>query len=775
MKIFKKPLSVLMALLVFSGIFAQLNLVSAVDTAVKTGNYIFVNSETGECLTLKNNSDLDGTQFVLSDKDNGVDQVMKIKIKSSKYYIQPAQSTERYLTADFSSPDAQPTLVQANESNDQNWTFAVTLTGEYIIKSAADPSIVLAASNSKAITEVYEEGKASQRWKLEPFKIEKSGGKEGVYAYGIDVSTHNGDINWQAVKEYGIDFAIIRLGFGQDFEDQDDAKFKANADACKALGIPFGVYLYSYATSVTNAKSEAKHCLRLVKDYDLSLPIYYDLEDAKTTGTCTNSQILEISKAFATEITKAGYQVGFYSNTYWWTNKLTDSYYDGFSRWVAQYNSTCTYTGKKDLWQYTSSGNVAGIEKNVDMNVLYYPLSQSVYTGSAITPNFAVYGPDGEVLVNGRDYTVTWRNNINAGTAYADIVGINNYVGFSETKQFIITRRSLSSVTFSPLSDKTYTGKAIEPNMTLTYNGKKLVKGRDFTVSFKNNTKVGKATVTFTGIGNFTGTKTFSFNITKLNVKNAVITGLVDKTYNGKKRGSVGLKTTAGVKLVKDKDFTVTISNNKNIGTASVTIKGIGDNCTGTYKTTFKIIPNAPKKLKASDISMKKATLSWKKSDEGTTYQLYRSTSPDGKYTLIYSGKATSYKDSSLKNGTHYFYKVRAVKKVDGKKYYSEFSTVLKMNTELKSTDFKLSRNYSKRTTKVKVEKTSGVTGYVVYQYKGSKKAYVKVYEGTKLEYTVKNCKKGTNYKFKIQTYKDTKYGRIYSPMSNMKSITFNK
>lgn len=775
MKMYKKILSAFLAVLTFVGVFAQVNLVSAADTAVKTGNYIFVNVATGECLTLENNSDSDGAKFTLTSKDGGVDQVMKIKVKSSLYRIQPAQSTTRFLTADTSSTDMQTSLVLSNDSAEQNWTFAVTLTGEYIIKSAADPTLVLTATDLGAVVQAYSEGDATQRWKLEPFTLGKSGDTQGVYAYGIDVSTHNGDINWQAVKEYGIDFAIIRLGYGQDFEDQDDAKFKANADACKALGIPFGVYLYSYADSTAKAKSEAQHCLRLVKDYDLSLPIYYDLEDAKTTGACSSAKILEISKAFATAITSAGYEVGFYSNTYWWTNKLTDSYYDGFSRWVAQYNSVCTYTGKKDIWQYTSSGKVAGIEKSVDMNALYYPLIQYTYSGNALHPTFTVYGSDGETLVNGRDYTITWRDNINAGTAYADIVGINDYVGFTDTKRFTITRRSLSSVVFSTVSDKTYTGKAVEQNLTLTYNGKKLVKDKDFTVTYKNNTKVGKATVTVTGIGNFTGTKKFTFNITKLKVKNAVITGLVDKAYNGKKRGNIGLKTSAGVKLVKDKDFTVTYKNNKDIGTATVTIKGIGDNCTGTYKTTFNIIPNTPKKLKASDISMKKATLSWKKSDEGTTYQLYRATSPDGKYTLVYSGKETSYKETSLKNGTYYFYKVRAVKKVDGKKYYSEYSSVLKMHTELKTTDFSLKRNYSKRTTKVKIEKTSGVTGYVVYQYKGSKKAYVKVYEGTKVEYVIKNCKKGTTYRFKIQTYKDTKYGRIYSPISEMQSVVYKK
>ena len=775
MEKFKKFIASLLAVITFVGVVSEVNLASAADTAVKTGNYILVNAGTNKCLTLKSNSDKDNADFNLKSRTDGeVSQVIKIK-KDGGYLLQPAESTTRFLTIpETLKPGDEAYLYSENGSPEQEWTFAVTIFGEFVIKSAANSSLVLAATDDGDVAvEKYSEGDKNQRWKLVPFVLEKSGDKNGVYEYGIDVSTHNGDINWLAVKEYGVKFAILRLGYGQDYKDQDDAKFKANADACQQLGIPFGVYLYSYATTVKQAQSEARHCLRLVSGYNLSLPIYYDLEDPKTTASCSNSQILKISKAFAEVITDAGYEVGFYSNTNWWTNRLTDSFYNGYSRWVAQYYTQCTYKGTKDIWQYSSKGKVAGIKGNTDMNVTYFPLTKYTYTGAPITPSFPVTGPSGEKLVLGRDYTVKYFNNINAGTAHAQVTGLGEYDGFSYQWKYVINPRPISGAVFSEVKEKSYTGKAIEPYFSVTYGGRKLVSGKDFTVKFSNNKKIGTATITVTGKGNFTGTRTIKFVIKKLHVKKAVISGLVNKPYNGKHRGNIKLSTTAGVKLEKDKDYTVEYKNNREIGKATVTIKGIGKYCAGTYKTSFNIIPNTPKDLKKTKTTLKTVSLKWGTSDKGTYYQLYRSKDPNGKYELIYSGKNTSFKDTKLKSGTFYFYKVRAVKKVDGKKYYGEFGDILKVNTKLKNTDFAFKRNYDKKTTRVKIEAISGVTGYMVYQYKGSKKTFVKVYQGVKPEYVIRNCKKGTTYRVKIRTYKDTKYGRIYGTVSEVRSVKF--
>lgn len=188
---------------------------------------------------------------------------------------------------------------------------------------------------------------------------------------GIDVSYAQGNIDWKRVKASGIDFAILRCGYGQDLISQDDKFFERNAKACEELDIPYGVYLYSYATSENGAIGEAKHTLRLLKGKKLSYPVFYDLEDTNTTGQCSNSEILKIAKAYVAEIEKEGYKVGIYANKHWFTSKLVQKWYDKYPKWVAQYNKECTYNGTYDMWQYTSSGRVSGIIGNVDMNYCY--------------------------------------------------------------------------------------------------------------------------------------------------------------------------------------------------------------------------------------------------------------------------------------------------------------------------------------------------------------------------------------------------------------------
>ena len=199
---------------------------------------------------------------------------------------------------------------------------------------------------------------------------------EGAVKKGIDVSKWNGDIDWEKVKNTDVDFVIIRCGFSIDKEAYDDIKWKRNADACTELGIPFGVYLYSYAENVEEAKSEAEHVLRLVEGYDLDYPIYYDMEDDSTISAGTKG-LAEIAETFCGILEEHGYDVGVYANKYWWNTYLTDPVFDNWDKWVAQYNSECTYQGNYRLWQCTSTGAVDGIKGNVDIN-FEIDLSQSV-------------------------------------------------------------------------------------------------------------------------------------------------------------------------------------------------------------------------------------------------------------------------------------------------------------------------------------------------------------------------------------------------------------
>lgn len=189
----------------------------------------------------------------------------------------------------------------------------------------------------------------------------------------IDVSTWQGNIDWEKVKPQ-IDGAILRCGYGMDQEDQDDGQFKRNADECTRLGIPFGVYIYSYADSEERIRSEAAHVLRLVKPYKLAYPIYLDLEE-----NGTQAGAVERAEIFGDIIEEAGYWCGIYANLNWWNNYLQGL--DRFTKWVAQYYKVCEYDGTYDMWQYSSSGTINGISGRVDMNECYRDFPAEILGG----------------------------------------------------------------------------------------------------------------------------------------------------------------------------------------------------------------------------------------------------------------------------------------------------------------------------------------------------------------------------------------------------------
>ena len=195
----------------------------------------------------------------------------------------------------------------------------------------------------------------------------------GAKGFGVDVSTHQGPIDWSKVKSSGVTFAIIRCGYGSDYAKQDDNQFLANVRGCQKYGIPFGVYLYSYAENTSMARSEASHVLRLLdaaglSPVDLSYPVYYDLEEGGSSPNISNNQLLSNTKAFCSAISAAGFTPGVYANTNWWTHYLTSSEYDKWPRWVAQYNWQCTYGKHYDVWQADSQSSISGITGVVDVN-----------------------------------------------------------------------------------------------------------------------------------------------------------------------------------------------------------------------------------------------------------------------------------------------------------------------------------------------------------------------------------------------------------------------
>ena len=192
---------------------------------------------------------------------------------------------------------------------------------------------------------------------------------------GIDVSKYQGNIDWGAVAASGINFAIIRVGYRGSSSGAlvQDPYFKKNISGATKAGIKVGLYFFTQAVNEAEAVEEASMAMSLASGYKVTYPIFIDTESASNgrANGLSKSARTAVVKAFCQTIRNGGYKAGVYASKSWYANQLNASALNGYCIWVAQYNSSCTYSGKYDMWQYSSKGSVSGIKGNVDMNISY--------------------------------------------------------------------------------------------------------------------------------------------------------------------------------------------------------------------------------------------------------------------------------------------------------------------------------------------------------------------------------------------------------------------
>ena len=270
-------------------------------------------------------------------------------------------------------------------------TFLSLALGMSCVPCAAVPALAAstassATESSTSTTTIFETLSTVASWKKANGTSSYTLGSKkvavsGVKRVGIDVSKWQGTITWKKVAAAGIDYAIIRCGFGSNNTKNDDAYFAKNVSGAQSVGIDIGVYLYSYATTIAAARSEAKHVLRMLKSAGLDpnlldLPVFMDVEDS-CQASLSNAQIGKVVKAFCTVIENNGYTVGVYSSSSWWASKFTASCFQtqGWYRWVARWPTSKSVVSSgvtsTAMWQFTSKGTVSGISGNVDVNFEY--------------------------------------------------------------------------------------------------------------------------------------------------------------------------------------------------------------------------------------------------------------------------------------------------------------------------------------------------------------------------------------------------------------------
>lgn len=229
----------------------------------------------------------------------------------------------------------------------------------------------------------------------------------GSAKLGIDVSKWNQEIDWEAVKEAGIEFAIIRCGYRGASTGAlvIDPRYEENIRGAIEAGIPVGVYFFTQALDEVEAVEEASMVIRLIEDYDVDYPVFLDSESTGGRGRADgldSEERTRAHRAFLQTIEAAGYETGVYASRNWLNDKIDMTRLSDYRVWLAEYADVPTYDQYYHMWQYTSKGTVDGISTNVDLNLCYMNIDTSInHSKNAAGYSGVINGDTGNVPTGG--------------------------------------------------------------------------------------------------------------------------------------------------------------------------------------------------------------------------------------------------------------------------------------------------------------------------------------------------------------------------------------
>ena len=375
--------------------------------------------------------------------------------------------------------------------------------------------------------------------KLMPFDAAKA--KENPN-YNVDIFTSDRYYPWMHSDEWNCEYDGTQAV--SDYQMTQDA---ATIENFRQIALYYGTYV------------DDEYCGSYVEVYPVAQYLA-DREEGDTTFTDAD--------AYTDDGLLRKYAL--YSNI--WQNDIGEaeitksSHYITVSAAPADLADTSKFTVKTGSYTYNGTA--------------YKDKPVVTFTGDASTPSY--------VLQEGKDYTLSYADNTNAGTATVTITAIaGRGLKGSRKAGFTIAAKSITSGTVSSIASQTYTGKALTPVVTVKDGNSVLVKGKDYTISYLNNTNAGTATVTIKGTGNYTGTITKTFKIEPKSISKLTVKGIGTKYYNGKKQ-TQSLSVYDGAVKLNASCYTVTYKNHTNIGKATIELKGKG-NYTGSLKKTFTI------------------------------------------------------------------------------------------------------------------------------------------------------------------------------------------
>lgn len=564
--------------------------------------------------------------------------------------------------------------------------------------------------------------------------------------YGIDVSYYQGNIDWKKVKNSGVEFVIIRVGYrgyGSAGTLVEDPKFKTYLDGATKAGLKVGVYFYTQAITTAEAKAEAKFVLDRIKGYSLQMPVYYDIESVDyDTGRLDSAGLSKAQKtalctAFCDTIIKSGYSAGVYAN-YTWLNYYIDGAGLGkkYPIWLAHYTSNTNYDQRMDMWQYSGSGTVSGISAYTDVNVWYsgkLPLYVSdlisvkntstsnkfAWNGAPDATGYEVYQGTSPSDPNKKkigDTKNTYFTNSNKSTgtmykymvrAYSDASGKRVYGDYSEVFTTCTLPANISKISAS----------ARGTSVTISWD--KVSKATDYIVEHYVN-----------GAWKQVGTtSSLSYKV------NGITQNGVNKFRVKARRNYSGVYYNGGYTYVN----------------AEVT--DIPSTVTGVRSTSNTSTSN---------------TITWNASTKAEGYEIYQWIGTTDSYKLIGTTTSTKFTNSKKSSGTMYRYKVRAFNNVDGQRiegaYSSEFTTCTlpaNVSFSLCSTDVdSITLNWNK---------VSKATGYQVEMYTNGTWKTLSTLSGT--SYTASDLSQKTAYRFRVRAIRNYNYINYYGDYTE-KDIT---
>lgn len=550
-------------------------------------------------------------------------------------------------------------------------------------------------------------------------------------AYGIDVSKWQGTINWKKVKADGVDFAIIRLGYRgmADGSLNIDSYFETNIKAAHEAGVDIGIYFFTQAITTSEAKKEADYCISKLAPYRsyVSYPVMIDLEPCGgrlDKADLSKSKKTSICEKFCSTIEAAGYTSGIYcSKSFFasWLNmsKLEDKYYV----WLAHYTDNTDYTGKFDMWQFSSSCSVKGITGYVDMDVCYLPVDPSI--------------PRNLMQTLGSEDTIA--------LSWGAVVGADGYKVYQYTADGTLENSYTSEV-------PEYTVVDLKKGKTYYY------KVRSYSIYIDESKKYSKYTsklAAYTTPKDVTGFGTAARTDTTVTLE-------WDKVSNA-----------SGYRVRMYNEDTEEYETVKNVYTNSYTMEDLDPAASykvmvqafasmngetklfGDYskETTIYTQPKQVTGLKISDLQKKSISVSWSRQSGVGGYRVYLY---NHKKKLISKTDTTDnfFLFKGLTTGTKYFVKVRAFyPKESGALIYGELTSNMEITTlPAKVTGIKQKDVETDRLT-LTWKKKIGATGYKVYLYDPSTKEYKKIKTTNETTYTIKRLIPGKTYKVKVIAY----------------------